>query len=839
MHRKTNNVRPDLIATRSEVGEAVTVMSTPAREFDKPGLLTIDDEILVRLLDSMPIPLVLLGRDGTIQFMNKAMENLTEHSLCEVKGESFVSTFVLEREQTKEKEILDSLFRLQQPATHPCAIRTKGGYEAVKNWTSICFPDSLGRTCAVALMEHCDRWTPDPVDQLTKAQDFLQFVLGNLGAGIAVIDKSWRVDYVGGNLLARFPEAVGKFCYEAFGSAPSVCEHCPIRQILKSEEEVSQGKRENLLARAEAKSPQCRCMTGHDYSRLVAWPATDGQGRLVKNTILVIASSDERSLQEDLRTTRESLRTLLSHSPDGILMLDATTDEILGANGQACSMLRAQEDTLVGSKACNILAAECRTDFKNLVSRKLAKSGDYFQMNAVVEKTTGHRLPVELLAALIETNGTKRVQMTLRDVSKERRIQGQLRSQSSLLQNVNDAIVSVDANETVLFMNKKAENVYGLNAEDALCRSLHDVVKYEFLDPAQEQEFRNVISERGFWRGEQIHYHKDGHLINIDVSVSAVNDDEGTPTGYVMVMRDVTARKEAERKLKRRGDEMAALLEIGQAISAHLNLQDVLAVIHAQVARLMRARNFYVALADLARDEIHFPIYIDEMVCKNGSSRKSGKGYTEYVIQTGHPLLLGSQTEKQMQKDGYQGIGPQALSWLGVPLRLRQEVIGMMAVQSYARANLYGEDDVRILSAISDQAAIAIGNAKMFEQVRLSEEIYRNLVESMNEGYVVLQEERIAFVNSAFCELSSYGKEELLRRKFIEFLSQESHAIMDRVYKSKPMNSQEEMPSQLTLVSRDGNKLRLEFRFRSLTHKAGPVLVGICPRSRDDLPEAT
>jgi len=548
----------------------------------------------------------------------------------------------------------------------------------------------------------------------------------------------------------------------------------------------------------------------------------------------------EKLLQEELAATKESLNTLLSHSPDGILIVDAVTDGILDANVQVCDMLHTQKNTLLGAKSSEILTTEWQSDYKDLLSRKLLKNGDYFQMSAVVARQEGRRLPVELLVALVETNGTRRVQMILRDVSKERRIQGQLRSQASLLQNVNDAIISVDTNdETVLFLNKKAESVYGLHAEDAICRSLYDVTRYEYLSYTHEQEFRHAIKENGFWRGEVIHYHKDGHPINIDTSVSVVSDNEGRPNCLVMVNRDITARKEVERKLKRRGDEMAALYEIGQAISTLLNLKDALSVIHTQVARLMRARNFYIALYDAAKDEIHFPIYVDEMVCKDGTSRRAGKGYTEYVIQTGRPLLLSKEAEEQMERDGYKGIGPQALSWLGVPLRLRQRVIGMMAVQSYIRAGLYTEDDVRILSAISDQVAIAIENARMFEQARTSEETYRNLVESMNEGYVVIQDRKIAFVNRAFSELSSYNKEELLGREFSGLLPSESKTVMDRLYEKESTKPEEEVLSEFALLSKDGDYLKLQIRFRSLIYNGAPALVGICPRSRVEVPDAT
>lgn len=537
-------------------------------------------------------------------------------------------------------------------------------------------------------------------------------------------------------------------------------------------------------------------------------------------------------LQDELDVVKETLRTFFSHSRDGILLVDAATDEILDVNSQACEMLRRQKSLLLGTKLSQIFSSEWQSDYTKSLGVKLLKNADHFQMSAVLANPEGQRLPVELLAALVETSGTRRIHVILRDVSKERRLQGQLKSQASLLQNVDDAIISVDTSGTILFLNKKAENLYGTNAEDAICRLLYEVIRYEFLSPAQEQECRGEIEEKGFWRGEVIHHDRDGHPIDIESSVSVVNDDQGRPSGFVTVNRDITARKEAERKLKRRGDEMAALYEIGQAISTHLNLKDVLSVIHKQIARLMRARNFYVSLYDETNQEIHFPIYIDEMVCKDGTSRKARKGYTEYVIQTGKPLLLSKETEGQMERDGYKGIGPQALSWLGVPLQLRHKVIGMMAVQSYTMSGLYNEDDVRILSAISDQAAIAIENARMFEQVRLSEETYRNLIESMNEGYVVIQNGKIAFANQTFAELSAYCKGELLGRGFDELFADGSHEALDKLHRNNTAEPEKEALTQFTLLTKSGAQLRLDFKFRNLCYNGAPALVGICHKTQ-------
>jgi PAS domain S-box-containing protein len=242
----------------------------------------------------------------------------------------------------------------------------------------------------------------------------------------------------------------------------------------------------------------------------------------------------------------------------------------------------------------------------------------------------------------------------------------------------------------------------------------------------------------------------------------------------------------------------------------------------------MHARNFYIALYDPAKDEVFFPVYVDELVRKDGTSRKAKKGYTEYVIHSGKPFLLTKENEEEMVRDGYQGIGPQAVSWLGVPLNSGQNVIGMMAVQSYSKSDQYGEDDLRILSAIGDQVAVAIENARMFERVRTSEEIYRNLIENMSDGYMLIQDGKISLVNQSLAECLSYSKDELVGRDLCSVLSPESVEAV-RALEEKPLEpGQRWSKSRMVLISRQGERNELEFSFRNMSYEGAPAVVGIC-----------
>ncbi|MFH0777680.1 MAG: PAS domain S-box protein [Candidatus Eisenbacteria bacterium] len=806
-------------------------MSSFNRQMEASTSSELDRTVFRTILDCTATPVLLLSSEGSIVFLNKALEELTGYSLAELDKASFISSLVADEGQTKEKEILESLVWLQQPETHSCSIRTKGGGQRTQEWGAICFPDSVGRCSLIALMAQQEPRSPHLGEGLVSARNFTDAMLDGLNGGLIMMDRRLRIVAAFGTLREHFRGATGKHCFEAVASTQAVCPNCPALLILQSEKEVHRGKRGSLLERAEGECSKLPAGIGSPHGKLVALPIPDAGGRLAGIAVLVRGDAAEKQLNESLHIAQESLETLIAHLPDGVIIANPATDMILDANGQACNMLRIEKTALVGTKASAVLAQEWQAEYKKLVSKHLLKNRDNFSMRGFTSMPADRRIPIELLAIFVDANGARRLQMILKDVSKERRVEGQLKSQASLLQNVNDAIISVDTNETILFLNKKAETTYGWTADETLCRALYDVVKYEFLEPGHAQEYARALEEKGFWRGEVIHRHRDGRILNIDTSISVVTDDEGRSTGLVMVNRDITYRKEAERKLKRRADEMAALLEIDWAISRHITLKEVLSVIHAQVNRLMIAKNFYIALAEPVKDEVYFPIYLDELVQKESFSRKAGRGYTEYVIHVGQPVLLSKEVEDDMVKQGYAGVGPQALSWLGVPLSSRGKAIGMMAVQSYTQANLYGEDDVRILSAIADQAAIAIDNARMFERIRVSEERYRTLVENLPEGYLVIQSGKIVFANRAFVEFSSYSKDELIGRDFAEFLSEESRAVLHSLCQRDPSTLGEKEIVHLAMNSGDGRTLDFEFNFSSLSYDGSPALVGVCPRA--------
>jgi len=177
--------------------------------------------------------------------------------------------------------------------------------------------------------------------------------------------------------------------------------------------------------------------------------------------------------------------------------------------------------------------------------------------------------------------------------------------------------------------------------------------------------------------------------------------------------------KEREERVIR----LAVLNEIAQAISSVLDTEELLHTVYKQLGRLMDVTNFYIALYNPEEEEINFVLAIQdgqmlgwERLERSRRRMVPGRGLTEYIIQTKKPLLLVHNLEEEVRCLGIEPVGRPAKSWLGVPMMVRNKVIGVMAVQDYEHEYAYTQEDLEVLQSVANQTAIALENARLLEQ---------------------------------------------------------------------------------------------------------------------------
>ncbi|MEW5318610.1 MAG: hypothetical protein WDW38_009820 [Sanguina aurantia] len=131
-----------------------------------------------------------------------------------------------------------------------------------------------------------------------------------------------------------------------------------------------------------------------------------------------------------------------------------------------------------------------------------------------------------------------------------------------------------------------------------------------------------------------------------------------------------------------------ALFRIAQLATADIDQDTFYRRVHSVVGELLNAENFYIALLSDERRQLPFPYAVDA-VRMPPASRPLGRGLSEYVLQTGVALRADNDYIEQLEglgKIASGRTGSPALCWLGVPLIVGDEVIGLVTVQSYSAA---------------------------------------------------------------------------------------------------------------------------------------------------------
>lgn len=213
------------------------------------------------------------------------------------------------------------------------------------------------------------------------------------------------------------------------------------------------------------------------------------------------------------------------------------------------------------------------------------------------------------------------------------------------------------------------------------------------------------------------------------------------------------------------------IFEISKSAYISKDLEDFFVSVHRFLGTIMDVSNFYVAMYDKKTDTISLPFQVDSE--DKFASFPAGKTMTGYVIRTRTPLLANEILIKELAKSGQiEIIGTPSKVWLGVPLIISDEVIGVIAVQSYTDAAQYTLRELDLLKFIGDQLAAVILR-KAAEESFLKERAYLDqLFEGSPEAIAQLDAEgKVHSINSEFTRLFGYTPQEITGKLIDNFIA--------------------------------------------------------------------
>lgn len=208
-------------------------------------------------------------------------------------------------------------------------------------------------------------------------------------------------------------------------------------------------------------------------------------------------------------------------------------------------------------------------------------------------------------------------------------------------------------------------------------------------------------------------------------------DVKGELSGYIETMEDVTGKLRSERLQE-------VIFNVANAVLVTNTLPQLLQVINQELSRVTNTSDMRVLLFS-EEAENGFKQLFSSGTSLSPEEPLEGKTLASYVVKKENALLLKkSEMEELLRKGEIESYHPDLMVWMGVPLKGRSGILGVLVLQSFESEDVYNSSDLDILQFVSAQIAIAIDNKRSADSLRESEMRFRSLVEQSADGVMLV-----------------------------------------------------------------------------------------------------
>jgi PAS domain S-box-containing protein len=380
------------------------------------------------------------------------------------------------------------------------------------------------------------------------------------------------------------------------------------------------------------------------------------------------------------------------------------------------------------------------------------------------------------------------------------------------LESISDAFYAVDEEWRFTYVNGKAEEIWGRSREELLGKNIWD----EFPEAVGSESYRQI--KRAMEEGVTTEFETISPVLDAWVAGRAYPSREGISVYF----RDVTERKQAEEETRRSEEAQRFLAEASSVLSSSLDYHETLAAV---------ARLAVPTLADwCAVDVLEEDGHLKRLAVEHPDPQKVQLAYElerryppdpdaptglHQVLRTGEPEMMAEIPEELVERGARDERHRELLrkldlrSYMVVPLVTRGRTLGAISFVSAESGRRYGEADLQLAEELARRAALAVDNARLFEEAQSSRNQLEAILRGVADGITAQDPSgKIIYANDTAARLVGFPTAGDLEEAPLDELMAR-YEIMDE--EGRP-SSAEKLPGRRALAGEEGPEEVMRFR---------------------------
>ena len=360
------------------------------------------------------------------------------------------------------------------------------------------------------------------------------------------------------------------------------------------------------------------------------------------------------------------------------------------------------------------------------------------------------------------------------DITEKKQAEEDMKASQEYVRNIIDSslnmIITVDKNRRIVEFNQAAQKAFGYSKEEVFGKNIGIL----YANPADGSKLYKTLKRSSLFSGEILNKRKNGELFPSFLSSSILQGKKGEFVGIMGISRDITERKQSEKRIKQLNSLISAVRNVNQLIArekdrdrllkgACESFSEISGLNYAWIA-LINESGKLVSRAEAGLGRKFLPLVKllkrgELPVCAQRALAESEVVIIKDDSTCNDCPLVGSKVDSGV---------------MSIRLEHQGKVYGMLVVSLPVDA-VSDEDEQNLLYEVAGDIAFGLYSMELEEELAKSEEKYQYLYENAPVMlHSINQNGKIVSVSNSWLEKFGYTRDEVIGRKSIEFLTEES-----------------------------------------------------------------